>query len=66
MGCLDKDSVGATIVGRDGNSFIQEPVEVFDANCFVVATGCDVNVDIQDRADGLKEPFESTAVVDNE
>jgi hypothetical protein len=40
-------------------------VEVFDANCFVIATGCDVNVYIQDGADGLKKPFESATVVDD-
>jgi hypothetical protein len=65
MGSFDEDGVGATIIGGDGNSFIQKPVEVFDANSLVIAASSDMNVDVQNRTDGLEEAFESAAVIDN-
>jgi hypothetical protein len=66
MGGFNKDSVGATIIGSDSNGFIQEPVKVFDANSFVVAASGNMNIDIQNGANGLKEAFECAAVVNDE
>jgi hypothetical protein len=64
MGSLDEDSVGSTIVGGDGDSFVEKTMEVFDTDSFMIATSSNVNIDIEDGADFVKETFESTAVVD--
>jgi hypothetical protein len=63
---LDEDCVGASIIGGDGNCVVQESVEVFDANSFVVATSCDMNINVEDGANSLEEAFESAAVIDND
>jgi hypothetical protein len=66
MGSFDEDGVSATIVAGNSNSFIQETVEMFNTNSFVVATSSDVDIDIENRADGFEEAFESAAVVDDD
>ena len=47
MGGFDKHSVGASIIGSDANSFVEEPMEVLDTNGFVVATGSHMDIDMQ-------------------
>ena len=54
MGSFDEDGVGATIVTGNGDSFVQEAVEVFDTNSFVVAASSDVEIDVQNAADVLE------------
>jgi hypothetical protein len=63
---FNEDCVGSTIVGGDGNGFVQEPVKVFDANSLVVATSGDMNINMEDEANGLEEALESTAVIDDD
>ena len=65
MGSLDEDCVGSSIVGGDGDCFVQETMEVFDADSLVIATSGDMNINVEDRANSLEEAFESTAVVDD-
>ena len=65
MGGFDENSVGTAIVTSNSDSFVQEAVEVFDTNGFMIATGCDMEIDAEDGADFFEETFEGTAVVDN-
>ena len=65
-GSFDENGVSAAFVGNNGDSFIEELVEVFDTNGFVVAVGGDMNVDVQKGADGLEKAFECAAVVDGD
>jgi hypothetical protein len=66
MGSLDEDCVGSSIVGGDGDCFVQETMEVFDADSLVIATSGDMNINVEDRANSLEEAFESTAIVDDD
>ena len=43
---FDKDCIGATIIGGDCHSFVEEAVEVLHANSFVVSACSNVNVDV--------------------
>jgi hypothetical protein len=65
VGGFDKNSVGATIIGGNGDSFIQKPMKVFNADCFVVAFGGYVEGNVEEEADGFKEAFESTAIINH-
>jgi hypothetical protein len=65
MGSLDKDSVGPTVVSGDGDSFIQEAMKVFHTDGLVIAPSSNMDADIQDGADRLKQAFEGTAIIDN-
>ena len=64
MGSFDKDSVGATIDSCNGNSFVHILVEVFNTNGLVIATGSNMEFDMENCADFLEETFEGAAVVD--
>jgi len=66
MGGFDENSVSSTVIGSDGDGFIEEAMEVFDTDSFVVAASGNMDIDIQNGADGLEETFEGTAVVDND
>jgi hypothetical protein len=46
VGGFNKDNVGATIVGGNGDSFVEEAVKMFDCNSFVVAASSDVYIDM--------------------
>ena len=61
-----EDGVSATIISSNGDGFIEEAMKVFDADSFVVAFGSDVERDVEEEADGLKQAFESAAVVDDD
>jgi hypothetical protein len=62
---FDKNRVSATIVGSDSNSFIEESVEVFNSDSFVVAASSDMKVNGKSSADSLEESFKSTAVIND-
>jgi hypothetical protein len=66
VGGFDEDDVGASIVGSDSDSFIKKTVEVFDGNGFVVASSSDVDIDMENIADGLEQTLEGTAIVDDD
>ena len=67
VGCYHENGIGATIIGSDGDSFIQELMKMLDANSLVVASSTsNMNIVIEDAADLFDETFERTAVVDNE
>ena len=66
MSSFDEDSVSATIIGSDGNGFIEEAVEMFHANSFVVAAISDMEVDIQSRTDLLEQALESAAIINSD
>jgi hypothetical protein len=66
VGGLYKDNVGAAIVGCNSDGFVKEAVEMLDGNSFVIASSSDVDVDMQNLADGLKEALKSTAIVDDD
>ena len=65
MGCFDEDSVGTAIVASNSNSFVEEAVEVFDTNGFMIATSGYMEIDAEDGADFFEETFEGTAVIDD-
>jgi hypothetical protein len=46
--------------------FSQQAKDLFDANSLVVATSGDMNINMEDGANGLEEAFESTAVIDDD
>jgi hypothetical protein len=62
---FNENSVGATVVSSNGDSFVQKSMKVFDANGLVIATGGSMDINIQNIANGTKKAFESAAIVDN-
>jgi hypothetical protein len=60
-----KNRVSAAIVGSDSNSFIEESVEVFNSDSFVVAASSNIQVNGKSSADSLKEFFKSAAVIND-
>jgi hypothetical protein len=66
MGGFDKNSVSATVVSGNSDSFIQEPMKVLDTDGFVIATGSNMDAYIQNRTDRLEQALEGTAVVDDD
>jgi hypothetical protein len=65
VGSFDEDCVGTTIVAGNSNSFVEEAVEVLDADSLVIATSSNMEIDIEDRADFFEETFEGATVVDD-
>ena len=65
VGSFDKHSVSSMVVGSDGGGFIQKPVKMFDADCFVIAFGGTMESNAEEQANVLEESFECAAVVDN-
>jgi hypothetical protein len=66
VGGFDKDDVGASIVGSDSDSFVKKTVKVLNGNGFVVAPSSDVDIDMENIADGLEQTLEGTAIVDDD
>jgi hypothetical protein len=66
VGGFDENSVGTTIVSSNGNSFVQEAMKMLNTDGFVVAASGNMEVDVQQRADGFENAFEGAAVVDND
>jgi hypothetical protein len=62
---FDKNRVSAVIVGSNSNSSIEESVEVFNSDSFVVAASSDMKVNGKSSIDSLEESFESAAVINN-
>jgi hypothetical protein len=56
---LTKPRVSATIVGSNSNSLIEESVEVFNSDSFVIAESSDMKVNGKSSADSLEESFKS-------
>jgi hypothetical protein len=52
---VNTDSVGATIIIRDGNSFAQKAMKMLNTDSFVIAASGDMNGNVQNRTDGLEE-----------
>jgi hypothetical protein len=65
VGSLDEDSVSATVVSGNSDSFIQETMKVLNTDSFVIATGSNMDACIQNRTDLLEQTLEGTAVVDD-
>jgi hypothetical protein len=65
VGSLDEDSVSATVVSGDSDSFVQETMKVLNTDGFVVATGSNMDAHVQNRTDGFKQTLEGAAVVDD-
>jgi hypothetical protein len=65
VGSLDEDSVSATVVSGNSDSFIPETMKVLNTDGFVVATGSNMDAYIQNQTDGLEQTLEVTAVVDD-
>ena len=59
-------SDSATIVGRNGDGFIKKPVEVLDADSFVISPGSDMNFYAKHFANCNEQSFESASIVDND
>ena len=66
VGGFDEYGIGATVIGSDSNSFVEESVKAFDANGFVVAASGNMNIDVEDVADSDEEAFEVAAVINND
>jgi hypothetical protein len=62
---FDKNRVSAAIVGSDSNSFIEESVEVFNSDSFVIAASSDMKVNGKSSPDSLEESFKSATVINN-
>ena len=62
---FDKNRVSAVIVGSDSNSLIEESVEVFKSDSFVIAASRDMKVNGKSSADSLEESFKSAAVIND-
>jgi hypothetical protein len=66
VGSFNENGIGATVVGSDSNSFVEESVEALYANGFVITASGHVNIDTQDVADGGEKAFEIAAVIDDD
>ena len=64
-GIPKKDGVGATLVGSDGNVFVEEVVEALDTSSSVVATSSNMKFDTKERTKFFEEAFEGAAMVDD-
>jgi hypothetical protein len=62
---FDKNRFSAAIVGSDSNSFIEELVEMFNSDSFVVTASSDMKVNGKSSADSLEEAFKSAAVIND-
>jgi hypothetical protein len=62
---LDKNSVGALVIGGNGNSLVEKMVEVFDSNSFMIPTSSDIDINVEKGTDGLKEALEGASIIDN-
>ena len=62
---FNKNRISATIIGGNSNSFIEESVEVFNSDSFVIAVSSDVEVNGKNSTNNLEESFKSAAVVDD-
>ena len=65
VGGFHENGIGATIVGSDGNSFIEEAMKMLDADGLVIAASGDMKIDVENSTDFFEETFEGTAVIDN-
>jgi hypothetical protein len=54
MGGFNENFVGVIVIGSDGNSFVEELVELFDADSLVVAVCSDMNVNVQHGTDSVE------------
>ena len=63
---FDKHGVSSSVVGSDGDGFIQKPVKMFDADCFGIAFGGTMESNAEEQANVLEESFECAAIVDND
>ena len=61
---FNKHGISAAIIGSDSNSFIEESVEVFNSDGFVIALSSDMDVNELSSANGLEES-KSAAVINN-
>ena len=66
VGGFNKYGIGATVIGSDSDSFVEESVKAFNANGFVVAASGNMNIDVEDVADSDEEAFEVAAVINND
>ena len=62
---FDKNRVGAAIIGSNSNSFIEESVEMFNSDSFVVAASSDMKVNGKSSANSLEESFKSATVIND-
>jgi hypothetical protein len=63
---FNKNSVSATVIGSNGNGFIQKLVEMFDADGFMVPLGSAMEGDVEEKANLFEEAFKGAAIVDND
>jgi hypothetical protein len=62
---FDKNRVSAAIVSSDNNSLIEEWVEVFNSDSFVIAASSDMKVNGKSSVNSLEESFKSAAVIND-
>jgi hypothetical protein len=65
VGSFDKNGVGATVIGSNSDGFVEESVEAFDANGFVITTSGNMNIDAENVANGDEKAFKIAAIIDN-
>lgn len=65
MGSFNKNSSSTTVTGSNGDSFVQEPVEAFDTNSFMVATRSNMEINVKKGAHRFKNTFESAAIINH-
>ena len=59
MSSFSKNCDGAKIIGGDGHCFVQEAMEVLNANSLAIALSSNMNGDVKDSADFFEETFEN-------
>jgi hypothetical protein len=65
-GCFDRNKGCVTIgAGDDGDSLVEEAEEAFDANCFMVTTGCGMKADTKEQAGIGEDAVEGAAGINN-
>ena len=63
---FNKNGISAAIIGsKNSNSLIEESVEVFDSDSFVIAASSDLEVNGKSGTNSLKESFKSASVVND-
>jgi hypothetical protein len=65
MGGFDEIFVSTAVVGSNSDCFVEEAVEFFHTDGFVVTAGSNMNVNVEDGTDCVEEAFEGATVVHN-
>ena len=66
MSGFGKYSVDNTVIRSNSDSLVEKSIEMLDTDGFLIAAISNMNLNVQNGTDRLKETFESTAIIDDD